>query len=115
MVDVSRPRGRSLNGGSLLSRLFRPKRSGSVGSLSLASRLCFEGRRRPSGAPDPWGSWGNALCGPEAGWRAARRWLRGGAFGMSSSLRLGLGLDHPGLELGLLSRVPAKGWALGSC
>lgn len=30
---------------------------------------------------------------------------------MSSSLWLGLGLDRPGLELGLLSRVPAKGWA----
>lgn len=34
---------------------------------------------------------------------------------MSPSLQLGLGLDRPGLELGLLSRVPAKGWGPGSC
>ena len=34
---------------------------------------------------------------------------------MSSSLQFGLGLDHPGLEVGLLSRVLAKGWGPGSC
>ena len=34
---------------------------------------------------------------------------------MSSSLWLALRLDRPGLEPGLLSRVPAKVWAPGSC
>ena len=62
------------------------------------------------------GDLGEMCCAvPKTGWRSAWRWFQGGAFRMSSSLRLALGLDRPGLELGLLSRVPAKGWAPGSC
>ena len=90
-------------------------------SRSLASGRCasgalgLKGQRRPLRTQELWRSWGNVLCGPESRLALGRRWLQGGAFRMSSSLWLGLGLDRPGLELGLLSRVPAKGWAPGSC